>query len=161
MEPRVCRSNVLFSTLKNNFGCLPQVSNSTPWNVQVKCLMKHVKGYNDTLGRFGTGKLREDVFLWLKILKFEAKIEYLNKCKYENKVPLRFLSHLVKLENCFKKNFLKYCRFFSRLGYKIIRMDLKQAYWFLRIHRNQFNSFMINANNSFLSVIHILKEICG
>lgn len=100
------------------------------WCKLVKCLMKHVGKYVVTLGPFGLGKLREGISIWFSLLKSEAKVKYLNLRQLENMVPLHFLNHLIKLENCFNNTFLRFYKFnnvFSGIGNKLIRLDIKQA----------------------------------
>lgn len=140
--------NCTFRNLPSNCGLTPRKF-SPSWCQLQTIINRRVVNYFDTLGHCGLRILCDGVELWLNVLKSEAKVKYLKFCKYNNNIPLHLLSHIVKLENCFNKNYLKYYRLinvFNSFAQKMVTLDIKQAFWLLRTNKKRLDAFLTSVD---------------
>lgn len=76
-------------------------------------------------------------------------------------IHLHTLKHLIQLENCLNKRFLKYYRtgkMFEEMSGRLLKLYRKQAYWLVRNNTNSLEEYF-NQNECSYNIRELIVDI--
>jgi len=88
----------------------------------------------------------------MKYVRYYSKLTYLKLHKDNSTVPFHFLKPVIKLEQKFNSKFLTSSgfnnSFFDNFSYKLLSLDIQQAFWLLEGAKRQIKDRITNSSHS-------------